>query len=269
MSINREAFENNCHKGARSQYVGDNLCLCRVLGSSLMYVDTRDHVHGPHLMMDGFWESWITVAMMRALRPGMVAVDVGANLGYYTIVMGRSVGPTGRVIACEPNRRLVEIVKQSLLLCGLTEITTIESRAAHSASNNVAKFYIPDGRPMNAAIVPHDSKFGGGTTLEVETVRLDEVLPPKVDFVKIDTEGAEAHVWNGLGRTLEANPDIRVFMEFNPKRTQHYDPRTLLGQMETQGFKLGIIDYEGGTIAATADMIMDRGAEVMLDLARS
>src|SRR5262249_37644456 len=160
MSITREAFESICHQGARSQYVGDNLCLCRVLGSSLMYVDTRDHVHAPHLMMDGFWESWITVAMMRALSPGMVAVDVGANLGYYTIVMGKSVGPTGRVIACEPNKSLVEIVKQSLLLCGLAEITTIEIRAAHSVSNNVASFYIPNGRPMNAAIVPNDAKFG-------------------------------------------------------------------------------------------------------------
>jgi FkbM family methyltransferase len=269
MSITRADFENTCQKAARSQYIGDNLCLCRVLGSSLMYVDTRDHVHAPHLMMDGFWESWITVAMMRALRPGMVAVDVGANLGYYTIVMGKSVGPAGRVIACEPNQRLVKIVKQSLLLCGLAEITTIENRAAHSVSNTVANFYVPDGRPMNAAIISNDAKFAGGVTLEVKTVRLDEVLPQTVDFIKIDTEGAEAQVWKGLSRTLESNPNIRVFLEFNPKRTHHYDPRALLGQFEGQGFKLGTIDYEGGTIAATAEEIIAQGTEVMLDLARS
>lgn len=214
MSITRESFESNCHKTARSQYVGDNLCLWGVLGSASMYVDTRDPVHAPHLIIEGFWKSWITLAMMRALRPGMVAVDVGANLGYYTIVMGRSIGPTGRVIACEPNKRLIEIIRQSL--CGPSEITTIENRAAHSASNTLANFYIPDGRPMNAAIVPNCLRIDGGAT--IETVRLDDVLPQKVDYIKIDTEGAEAHVWEGLRRTLDANPNIRVFMEFDPTR---------------------------------------------------
>jgi len=51
---------------------------------------------------DGFWESWVTVAVARHLQAGMCCVDVGANYGYYTLLMASFVGPEGRIIACEP-----------------------------------------------------------------------------------------------------------------------------------------------------------------------
>src|SRR5918912_920802 len=84
--------------------------LCRVLGRYKMYVDLRDTGFVPHLMFEGYWEYWITDFMWRNLGPGQVALDVGANHGYYTVLMSDLVGAQGMVRAFEPNPRLVELL---------------------------------------------------------------------------------------------------------------------------------------------------------------
>ncbi len=75
-----------------SAYLGDETALCRVLGRYKMFVDTSDNSLSPHLMLDGYWEMWLTEALARAIRPGMTVVDVGANLGYFTPDNGGSGG---------------------------------------------------------------------------------------------------------------------------------------------------------------------------------
>src|SRR5436853_284660 len=79
----------------------------RVLGSCKMYLDTRDTGFGSHVSLDGYWEPWITVFVARQLRPGMVAIDVGANYGYYSLLFAALVGDTGHVYAIEPNPEIV------------------------------------------------------------------------------------------------------------------------------------------------------------------
>ena len=72
--------------------------LCRVLGKYLMYADSQETGITPHLALHGYWESWITLALARTLRPGWHCLDVGANHGYYTLVMADGAGPDGRVV---------------------------------------------------------------------------------------------------------------------------------------------------------------------------
>jgi FkbM family methyltransferase len=246
-------------------YLGDHLAVCRVLGNMKMFVDTRDHVLAPHLMTDGYWESWITLAMLRALRPGMTAVDVGANYGYYTILMGRSVGPSGKVVAFEPNPHLATLARKSLWISGIRN-DEVHQHAAYSSTGEKVRFFIPDERPMNARVVeeaPYE-----GTLIEVPTVRLDDVLPDKVDFIKIDAEGGEREIWRGMARTIEKNPQLQVFMEFNPKRTANYDPHEFLGAISADGFELGVVSYDGSSRVVDADKLIANGTEQILFLRR-
>ena len=71
----------------QTAYLGDHEALCRVLGRYKIYVDTRDIGIASHLMLEGYWEMWVTQAMMRMVRRGSVVADIGANLGYFTLLL--------------------------------------------------------------------------------------------------------------------------------------------------------------------------------------
>src|SRR3984893_1132118 len=87
---------------ARAVYLGDHLTLARVLGQSKMLLPTTDVGFASHVMLDGFWELCLALFSSRLVTPGMTGVDVGANFGYYTLLFGHAVGPSGHVIAIEP-----------------------------------------------------------------------------------------------------------------------------------------------------------------------
>lgn len=275
----RPDLENAIRSKAYTAYLGDHESLCRILGEYLIYVDTRDNSVAPHLMTDGFWEIWITQAMAKCLKPGMVAVDIGANLGYYTILMGRAVGPSGRVYAFEPNQHFVELLTKSLNVCGLAQQTRIDTRAVFSTTGEMVTFSIPAGLQANAAIVDgtgealNASLMGhgeasGARTVGVETVRLDDAVSGKVDFVKVDAEGAEREIWRGMSAVVSKNKDIQIFLEFNGNRYGAEAP-AFLDEIEAAGFKLGYVDHDGRTKATTRKWILDQGShDVILYLTR-
>lgn len=265
--MDKAGLELHAKRSRFCAYLGDNLAVCRVLGNMKMFVDTRDHVLAPHLMTDGYWESWITLAMLRTLKPGMVAIDVGANYGYYTILMGRSVGRTGKVIAFEPNPHLADLMRKSLWISGIRQIDEVRGEAAYSTSGEQVRFFIPDARPMNARVVeeaPYE-----GTMIDVPTVRLDDVLPETVDFIKIDAEGGEREIWRGMSKTIANNPQLQIFLEFNPKRTSNYDPQEFLDAIEHDGFELAVVDYDASYRAVDGARLVANGTEQILHLRRA
>lgn len=262
--MDKAGLELHAKRSRFSSYLGDHLAVCRVLGNMKMFVDTRDHVLAPHLMTDGYWESWITLAMLRVLKPGMVAVDVGANYGYYTILMGRCVGPTGKVVSFEPNPHLAGLMRKSLWISGIRLIDEVHEEAAYSTTGEQVRFFIPDERPMNARVV--DEAPYAGTMIDVPTVRLDDVLPERVDFIKIDAEGGEREIWRGMARTIENNPQLQVFLEFNPKRTSNYDPLEFLSTISDDGFELGVVSYDGSSRVVDAEKLVANGTEQILHL---
>src|SRR5262245_27706135 len=78
-------------------YLGDHISLCRVLGRYSMYVDTRDIGFSSHMLLSGFWEMWVTEAIVARVKPGMRVVDCGANLGYFSLIMADLAGPAGHL----------------------------------------------------------------------------------------------------------------------------------------------------------------------------
>src|SRR5438309_1518671 len=79
----RYVLESRVRALSGAVYLGEGQALCRVLGRYKMFVDTRDRGFGSHLLLDGYWEIWLTRFLARAVRPGMACLDIGANLGYY------------------------------------------------------------------------------------------------------------------------------------------------------------------------------------------
>jgi FkbM family methyltransferase len=217
--------------------------LCRVLGKYLMFADADDFSVAPHLALNGYWEPWTTLAIARALRPGARAVDVGANHGYFSVLMADAAGPDGSVLAIEPNPRLAELLTRTFEVNGFTPRAAVLARAAAASSGSAARLAIPPHRWADATI-QHPPALDDDV-IEVETVSLDDATAEwdRVDFIKVDAEGSEEAVWDGMQQTLRRNRDVVIVMEF--KRASYGDPAALLTRIRAQGFLLRYIDDDG------------------------
>jgi FkbM family methyltransferase len=248
-------------------YLGDQTVLCRVLGKYLVYADAQETGITPHLCMDGYWESWITTVLARTLRPGWHCLDVGANHGYYTLVMADAVGPEGRVVPVEPTPRLAELLRETLDVNGFPNVV-VAQQAATDREGQTLQLVVPARRSMNARI----SQEAGptDTVVEVESTTIDALTRewPRVDLIKIDVEGAEESVWQGMQRTSADNAEIVVLLELNVDR--YDDPRGFLSLIQEAGFRLRYIDIDAEVKDVTVDELLGRqvGQDWMLYLVR-
>lgn len=222
----RSLLEQFCEDRCRAIVTGDDQILCRVLGTYLMWVDAHDHGLSPHLLMQGYWEMWITQALARLATPGTTAIDVGANVGYYTLLLADAVGPEGRVIAFEPNPRIAAMLRMSVSINGFSSRVAVRNEAVSSSDGGRLAFAVPTHEPKNAALVRDDAHrqafteiFGSALEfIDVPLVSLDSLELTDVGVVKIDAEGAEGDIWHGMQQTIRNNRGIRIVMEFNAAR---------------------------------------------------
>ncbi len=243
--------------------------LCRVLGRYKMYVDLRDAGFAPHLMFEGYWEYWITDFVWRNVKPGQVVVDVGANHGYYTLLLADLVGPGGKVHAFEPNPRLAELLDRTIALNGFWHVAEARAAAVGDRDGGTARLLVPVQDPKNGYVMapgqvpPPNLDPARSAVHDVPLSTLDEAVPGRADFVKIDAEGAEEAVWHGMQRLIARSPGIGVLVEFNPVRCR--DPRGVLADMAAP-FPLREVTFEGTAVPCSADEVLSRREDTMLFL---
>ena len=150
--------------------------------------------------------------LRRTLSPGDVAVDVGANIGIYTQLLSRWVGPTGFVHSFEPspeNFGRLQSVTRKLVNVRL-------SHAAVGESSRRTTLYVSDKLNVDhrAYLTEGDSRH----TVPIEMIALDDYFKPgeRVDLIKMDIQGYELHALRGARRVLADNPGIKLLFEFWP-----------------------------------------------------
>jgi FkbM family methyltransferase len=169
----------------------------------------------------------------RFLRPGMVFIDVGANDGYYTLFAARRVGPSGRVVAAEPSSRERAHLQRNLGRNGLDNVSVVA--AAIGASAGLADLHLAHGVHAGHNTLggfAHDDVVRASLE-RVPIEPLDQVVArlglSRVDFVKIDVEGAEARVISGAPRVLESmRPAMLIEVNDKALRAQGHCADSLL-----------------------------------------
>jgi FkbM family methyltransferase len=166
----------------------------------------------PFVRHHRIWEPAETLVLQRMLRPGMRVVDVGAHVGYYSVLFSRAVGAAGEVIAFEPEPRNRQLLQANLLLndCGNVRVDArAVSRQTGRATLHLSRTNFGDHRLQPVA---------GRESIEVETVALDELLHAAIpDFIKMDTQGAEPAVLAGMRGLIERGREVLAcLIEFAP-----------------------------------------------------
>ncbi len=265
----RQLNEATIRQLCTNAYLGNDTALCRVLGRYKAYVDTGDIGLSSHLLLDGYWEMWVTEAMLGFVGASMVAVDVGANLGYYTLLLADLVGGAGSVHAFEPNTALMRRLRQSVAVNGYAERTRLHAAPLADRVGTQVRLMVPEGEPKNGHILAAESQDGAGGAGTLLTTTLDAVFQDsRVDFIKIDAEGAELSIWQGMSQLLARRAPLTIFLEFTSGR--YADPAGFLRQICEQGFAIAAIDPLTGVTPTTPESVLAGPPNVdwMLVLAR-
>ncbi|MCK9375551.1 MAG: FkbM family methyltransferase [Syntrophobacterales bacterium] len=174
--------------------------------------------------------------IVNLLKPGKTFIDVGANMGDYTLMAAKIVGETGKVMSIEPAPNNIKWINKSIKLNGYPNITV--KNIALGETDGMAKLYLSHVSGWHSLIPSLPNRNQGDITVEVKT--LDNLLKNdncnNVDMIKIDVEGAELKVLKGSYQTLTKNHDIIVLVDIHP--TLGVDPNEVGNSLRELGFDL-------------------------------
>ncbi len=163
----------------------------------------------------GFWEPLESSVVAGLLKPGDVFVDLGANIGYYTVLAAQACGPRGKVYAFEPEPSNIGLLNRNVALNGLGNVTIVD--AAASNSTGFAELYLSTENQGDHRLYDNEQR---SSHVRVREVALDEWFSERdnrVDFVKMDTQGSEARIIDGMLELISANwRRMRMIVEFWP-----------------------------------------------------
>ncbi len=167
------------------------------------------------LMFTHQWEPCMTLAFKKLIKPGMVMVDIGANVGYFSLLCSTLVGKSGRVFSFEPEPGNFALLMKNIQINSFTNVEAVPK--AVSDKNSTLRLYINTLEQGMHSIIQHES---GSSTIDIEAVSLDEFFATTnhiVDIIKIDIEGAEVLALKGMQNTIQRNEKLLFFTEFWPE----------------------------------------------------
>jgi FkbM family methyltransferase len=240
-------------------YLGNRRAMIELHDGSPFVIDTESLDISTDLIRRGRWEDWIEPHITNSVGPGSVFVDVGANMGYYSIVVGRVVGPTGRVYAYEPNPSLYGLLKKNFFINGLNGEAFPCALGRERRDATLWARTVDSGGGYLSNDPNCDATGSGHAGMPIEVRALDDILSKdtQIDSMKIDVEGHEPEVVAGAEHAIKRSHGLKMFIELNPQAwvSQGYDPKVFLGGLASMGFDFRILLPEGVKLCDAAQLI--------------
>ena len=220
----------------------------------ILVLSPRKNPIGRALYQTGVWEPEVTTTLSAEAKPGMIALDVGADIGYFSLQFSKLVGNSGRVIAFEPIPKARERLVHNIALNELTNITVSE----FALGNQEGTVYLED--PFTKSRVNLNKTSGGINDIKVSIKRFDDLFDelslPSVDIIKMDIEGAEHEALRGMEQTLRRfRPTIvlEVHNHFLPQFNSSSE--ALLDWLKSLDYKVSTIEMSGPENARTTTVL--------------
>ena len=232
--LDRFEVVQNLGRCVRSPLKSDNV----EIDGHKMFLDSLDSLR---LSINGVYEEFETEIVKKIIKKGDVVVDVGANIGYYTLIFAKLVGKEGKVFAFEPEPTNFNILKKNVKINEYENVTLINK----AVSNKTGKMTL-DLDEINKG--GHSiSKNNSEKTIEIESIRLDDYFKTyygKINFIKLDIEGAEVEAIKGMSEILGKNEEANIMAEYNPQSLSNLGTNSeeYLTSLMKFGFKIYDLD---------------------------
>jgi FkbM family methyltransferase len=183
-------------------FPADEYTVHEVPGVGRFYVDDPEERIKKTIVEGRPWEEHVEAILEKYVRPGSVAIDVGAHIGTHTMTMARCAGPSGRVYAFEPVKKIYRELVRNLALNGIANVIPL-------------RYALGNGSPRLMEMKPITPHEEGGTSVgrggdAVELRSLDSFGFEGVSLIKIDVEGYELPVLDGAEETIRRNRPVLI-----------------------------------------------------------
>lgn len=195
-----------------SSYLGNQIAMTHLVDETPMYINSNDFGGPSNFINGGRYEEENLAVLLSFVKDDSVFLDIGANLGFFSLLVGRRVSRSGRVHSFEPHPQLGELLKRSAFLNGLSNTITLHPHGL-SDKNAPIEFGYPVGHLGGGSVVsgPAENRI----IVKSEVRRLDDVMGEgfSCDLMKIDVEGHELFVFRGMKRILSNSPNLKILFE--------------------------------------------------------
>ncbi len=242
----------------------DGTLLVQSLFGIKYLIDPNDLIIAPNLVVYRQWEADLSAMMAAYASPDMAFVDVGANFGYFSCLMGSLIGNRGRgrIWAVEPNPNCVTLLRKNISInWSMCPIAVLPNGAGEKAAK--LELIVPRNRSANGALKGKTKRSIGADedVFKVDVKPLDALLPSdlNVDLMKIDVEGHEWSVLAGARKVIERSPNIRIIMEWAPAQMKDagYDATAMADLFDALGLAV-YLQRPGFALAQPAGSPLDR-----------
>ncbi|MHB8147005.1 MAG: FkbM family methyltransferase [Vulcanimicrobiaceae bacterium] len=220
-------------------------------------VSLHDTIVSFEILLYRKWQPFETMIYEQLVRPDDYVVDVGANIGFFTVLFAELVGDAGRVLAIEPEPGNIRLLRKNIEAGGALQVVTVAETAVGADSGVASLYKASSGNqgdhrmyftPERPGLAPPKQR----EAVEVPVARVDDLVSewPRVDFIKMDIQGFEAQALKGMQHLLEANPDVILFTEFWPFgiRAAGSDPFAFLAELRFFGFEIWEMSVSKGPL---------------------
>jgi FkbM family methyltransferase len=228
-------------------YLTPDSALAQLFDGHFVFVDPVDNEMALQLIANGFWKMWADRIIRQLVGPGYRVIDVGANYGYYTLIMASLVGPTGHLDSFEANPRLARLLARSVEFNGYAPWTTVRCAAA---GNKVGTAQLSAWRHKSASD-EESMKIG------VPMLRLDDVVGEEaVDLIRIDAEGSEPLILDGARQILLRSPKVMICMEWSvAMMSERVNVDEFIRDVRGLGFRIWKIEHDSSFAEMTDDQM--------------
>lgn len=214
------------------------------INGAKIFVHANDPVIGRSILLNSY-EPEVVSVFHNHIKPGMTVIDVGANIGFYSILSATLVGTSGRVLAVEPNMANVRLLEASRRLNGFKNIEV----APVAAAIKTGVLVLHAGESNGTTSQPKGVDDVLGATQLVPCVSVDSLLSEghEAHFVKVDVEGSEPLAIQGMRRLIERCKPF-IVSEFSPESLPSFsncNGTEYLNLLVSMGYSLGIVERDG------------------------
>lgn len=248
--------------------MGNNKFFIQTVFGGKLIAPSEDLSLTPDLVLSGAIELPLTKYMMNHVKAGQTVIDVGANIGYFSVLLGYLIGPEGKLICYEANPDLYRYLLDNLSINYLHDRTQAHQLAVFSEETELI-FYQSQRYMGNSSIQRHNENYHKHYVDQIREVRVKTAMLSRdlgqigpIDMLKIDIEGGEYHAFVGMGDLVKKQIKT-VILEVNRDMLQadwFLFKQLLIHYREDCGKTFFIINDEGNAEPVRLETILEHGS---------